>query len=58
MNGETVLDGRFIKYRNFFLDTENNFAPIGLLAVANSIYIKEYKDDHDFMKLFTRKENK
>lgn len=58
VNGETVLDGRFIKYRNFFLDTENNFAPVGLLAVANNIFIKEYKDDHDFMKLFTKKENK
>ena len=55
VNGETVLDGRFIKYRNFFLDTENNFAPVGLLAVANNIFLKEYKDDHDFMKLFTKK---
>lgn len=54
VNGETVLDGRFIKYRNFFLDTENNFVPVGLLAVANNIFLKEYKDDHDFMKLFTR----
>lgn len=58
INGETVLDGRFIKYRNFFLDTENDLKPIGLLAVANNIFLKEYKDDHDFMKLFTRKENK
>ena len=55
VNGETVLDGRFIKYRNFFLDTENNFAPIGLLAVANNVLLKEYQDDHDFMKLFTKK---
>ena len=58
VNGETVLDGRFIKYRNFFLDTENNFAPVGLLAVANNIFLKEYQEDHDFMKLFTKKENK
>ncbi len=55
VNGEMLLDGRFIKYRNFFLDTENNFAPIGLLAVANNILLKEYQDDHDFMKLFTKK---
>lgn len=55
VNGETVLDGRFIKYRNFFLDTENSFAPVGLLAVANNIFLKEYQDDHDFMKLFTKK---
>lgn len=58
VNGETVLDGRFIKYRNFFLDTENSFAPVGLLAVANNIFLKEYQEDHDFMKLFTKKENK
>lgn len=55
VNGETVLDGRFIKYRNFFLDMENNFAPVGLLVVANNIFLKEYQDDHDFMKLFTKK---
>lgn len=55
INGETILDGRFIKYRNFFLDIENNFAPVGLLAVANNIFLKEYRDDHDFMKLFTKK---
>lgn len=58
VNGEMVLDGRFIKDHNFFLDTENNFAPVGLLAVANSIFLKEYQGDHDFMKLFTKKENK
>lgn len=57
VNGEAVLDGRFIKYHNFFLDTENDLKPIGLLAVANNIFLKEYQDDHDFMKLFT-KENK
>lgn len=55
VNGEAVLDGRFIKYRNFFLDTENDLKPIGLLAVANNIFLKEYQDDHDFMKLFTKK---
>ena len=55
VNGEMVLDGRFIKYRNFFLDTENNFAPVGLLAVANNFFLKEYQEDHDFMKLFTKK---
>ena len=57
VNGETVLDGRFIKYRTFFLDTENDLKPIGLLAVANNIFLKEYQDDHSFMSLFT-KENK
>lgn len=55
VNGEMVLDGRFIKYRNFFLDTENDLKPIGLLAVANNLFLKEYQDDHDFMKLFTKK---
>lgn len=55
VNGETVLYGRFIKYRNFFLDMENDLKPIGLLAVANNIFLEEYQDDHDFMKLFTKK---
>lgn len=58
VNGETVLDGRFIKYRNFFLDTENNFAPVGLLAVANSIFLKEYQGDHDFMSLVMKGHDK
>lgn len=57
VNGELVLGGRFIKYHNFFLDMENKFAPVGLLAVANNLFSKQYKEDHDFMKLFT-KENK
>nr|DAD88424.1 MAG TPA: hypothetical protein [Siphoviridae sp. ctLfk13] len=55
VNGEMILDNRFIKYRNFFLDMENDLKPIGLLAVANNIFLKEYQDDHDFMKLFTKK---
>lgn len=55
VNGETVLDGRFIKYRNFFLDTENNLAPVGLLVVANNIFLKNYQEDTNFMKLFTKK---
>lgn len=54
VNGETVLDGRFIKYHNFFLDTENNLAPVGLLAVANNLFLKEYSYDHDLTKLFTK----
>ena len=58
VNGEAVLDGRFIKYRNFFLDTGNNLAPVGLLAVANNIFLKEYRDDHDFIEQFTKGDEK
>ena len=58
VNGEALLDGRFIKYHTFFLDTENDFAPVGLLAVANNVFIKEYQEDHDFMNLFTKKGDK
>lgn len=57
-NGETLLDGRFVKYGDFFLDTENNFAPAGLLAVANNIFLKKYQEDHDIMKLFTKGHDK
>jgi hypothetical protein len=55
VNGEMLLDGRFIKYRNFFLDMENELKPIGLLAVANNLFLKQYQDDHSFMSLFTKK---
>ena len=58
VNGESLLDGRFIKYHNFFLDTENGLKPIGLLAVANNLFLKEYQDDHSFMSLFTKGEDK
>lgn len=33
-NGDMLLDGRFVKYGDFFLDTENDLKPLGLLAVA------------------------
>ena len=53
-DGETLLDSRFIKYQDFFLDTDNDLNPVGLLAVANDLFLKEYSDDHDFMSLFTK----
>lgn len=55
-NGGTLLGGRFVKYGDFFLDTENDFKPMGLLAVANNLFLKKYQDDHNFMNLFTKKE--
>ena len=58
VNGEAVLDGRFIKYRNFFLDTENNFKPVGLLAVANNLYFGQNPETHDVMSLFTKGDKK
>ena len=55
-NGDTLLDGRFVKYGDFFLDTENDLKPMGLLAVANNLFLKKYQDDHSLMNLFTKKE--
>lgn len=55
-NGDMLLDGRFVKYGDFFLDTENDLKPIGLLAVANNLFLKKYQDDHNLMNLFTKKE--
>lgn len=55
-NGDMLLGGRFVKYGDFFLDTENDLKPIGLLAVANNLFLKKYQDDHSFMSLFTKKE--
>lgn len=56
-NGDTLLDGRFVKYGGLFLDTENDLKPMGLLAVANNLFLKEYQDDHDLMNLFTKGDN-
>lgn len=53
-NGDTLLDDRFVKYQNFFLDTENDLKPVGLLAVANNLFLKKYSEDHDIMNLFTK----
>ena len=55
-NGDILLGGRFVKYGDFFLDMENDLKPVGLLAAANSLFLKKYQDDHSFMSLFT--ENK
>lgn len=55
-NGDMLLDGRFVKYGDFFLDTENDLKPMGLLAVANNLFLKKYSEDHDIMNLFTKKE--
>lgn len=54
VNGESLMDGRFIKYHNFFLDTENDLTPVGMLAVANNLFLKEYSDDLDLTELFTK----
>lgn len=53
-NGDTLLDDRFVKYGDFFLDTENDLKPVGLLAVANNLFLKKYSEDHDIMNLFTK----
>lgn len=55
-NGDTLLDDRFVKYCDFFLDTENDLKPVGLLAVANNLFLKNYSEDHDIMNPFTKKE--
>jgi hypothetical protein len=53
-NGDTLLDDRFVKYCDFFLDTENDLKPVGLLAVANNLFLEKYSEDHDIMNLFTK----
>lgn len=55
-DGETLLDGRFVKYQDFFLDADNDLNHVGVLAVANKLFLEKYSDDHDFMKLFTKQE--
>lgn len=53
-NGDTLLDDRFVKYCDFFLDTENDLKPVGLLAVANNLFLKNYSEDNNIMNLFTK----
>ena len=53
-NGDMLLEGRFVKYGDFFLDTENDLKPLGLLAVANNLFLKKYQDYHNLMNLFTK----
>lgn len=55
-NGDMLVDGRFVKYGDFFLDMERDLKPLGLLAVANNLSLKKYSEDHDIMSLFTKKE--
>lgn len=57
-NGDMLLDGRFFKYGDFFLDMENDLKPMGLLAVANNLFLKKYQDDHSLMNLFTKGHDK
>lgn len=57
-NGDSLLDGRFVKYGDFFLDTENDLKPVGLLAVANNLFLKDYSEDHDIMNLFMKGDDK
>jgi len=57
-NGDTLLDGRFVKYGDLFLDTENDLKPMGLLAVANNLFLKKYSEDHDIMNIFTKGDKK
>ena len=53
-NGDTLLEGRFVKYGDFFLDTDNDLNPVSLLAVANNLFLKKNQDDHNLMNLFTK----
>lgn len=56
-NGDMLLDSRFVKCGDLFLDTENDLKPMGLLAVANNLFLKKYQDDHSLMNLFMKKED-
>ena len=57
-NGDMLMDGRFVKCGDFFLDMEGDLKPLGLLAVANNLFFKKHQDDHSFMSLFMKEENK
>ena len=51
-NGDMLLNSRFIKYDDFFLDTENELTPVSSFFVVNSMFLKDYQEAHDIMKFF------
>lgn len=57
-DGYSLLDRRFIKCGNFFLDRDSDFTPVSNLLVANNLFLKKWEDEHDIMNLFNKKETK
>lgn len=56
-DGEVFL-GRFVKYHDFFIDTQDGFTPVSKMKVANTMFLKEYEDTYSLASIFEYKESK
>lgn len=56
-DGEVFLN-RFVKYHDFFIDTQDYFTPASKMKVANTLFLKEYEDTYSLASIFGYKESK
>lgn len=56
-DGEVFLN-RFVKYHDFFIDTQDDFTPASKMKVANTVFLKEYEDTYSLASIFEYKESK
>ena len=50
-DGEVFLN-RFVKYHDFFIDTQDGFTPVSKMKVANTVFLKEYEDAYSLASIF------
>ena len=56
-DGEVFLK-RFVKYHDFFIDTQDDFTPVSKMKVANTVFLKEYEDTYSLASIFEYKETR
>ena len=56
-DGEVFLN-RFVKYHDFFIDTQDYFTPVSKMKVANSLFLKEHEDTYSLASIFEYKETR
>lgn len=54
-DGEVFLN-RFVKYHDFFIDTQDDFTPASKMKVANTLFLKEYEDAYSLTSIFEKKD--
>ena len=54
-DGEVFLN-RFVKYHDFFIDTQEDFTPASKMKVANTLFLKEYEDDYSLTSIFEKED--
>lgn len=54
-DGEVFLN-RFVKYHDFFIDTQDDFTPASKMKVANTLFLKEYEDAYSLTSIFEKED--